>query len=210
MCGTQTRGKTTGATVGSCPLTRSLFVHAPPRARSSHECHIPDRVITVHHTRSTPSSSHTAHARVNTCTDVRHTPAGPNKLCAPLSFPLTLVLPFIRGQNNNNPSLTHPKPQFGLSMKECQKEFPDTSQTANQLPGWANDANSTFTGGKIDGSGTPARVRVPAAQCRRRASESRRSVAPFLPSSPLRRSCTENTCSCHPSSAMSSKIRATT
>lgn len=174
-----------------------------PRARSSHECHIPDRVITVHQTRSTPSPSRTAHThRCET-----HTSRSKQTLC--FSFSLTLVLSFIRGQNNK-PSLSHPKPQFGLSMTERQKEFPDTSQTAKQLSGWANMANLTF----IRAKSMPV-----AAECRRAfrsqelsvrvpASENRTPDA--LPHTVPAPEATENTCSCQTASAMSSEIRATT
>lgn len=44
-------GKTTGDKEREVALlNRSSFAHVP-RARSSHESHIPDRVITVHQTR---------------------------------------------------------------------------------------------------------------------------------------------------------------
>lgn len=176
-----------------------------PRARSSHECHIPDRVITVHQTRSTPSPSRTAHTHTYRCET--HTSRSEQTLCS--SFSLTLVLSFICGQNNK-PSLSHPKPQFGLSMTERQKEFPDTSQTSKQLPGWANVANLTFIGAKS----MPV-----AAECRRAFTSQELSVcvpAPenrtpdALPHTAPAPEATENTCSCQTSSALSSEIRVTT
>lgn len=84
---------------GSCPLNRSLLVHVP-RVRSSQETHIPDRVITVHKTRTALCRlSHThpvfpsKHTHSHTDTNIRHTPASQNKLCC-----FTLSLPFIHRQ----------------------------------------------------------------------------------------------------------------
>lgn len=148
--------------------------------------------------------SHSTHTHTHRCET--HTSRSEQTLC--FSFSLTLVRFFIRGQNNK-PSLSHPKPQFGLSMTERQKEFPDTSQTAKQLPGWANVANLTFIGAKSMPVAAECRaftsqelsVRVPASENR---------TPDALPHTVPAPEATENTCSCQTASAMSSEIWVTT
>lgn len=122
----------------------SLFARVP-RARSSHESHIPDRVITVHQTRSTTAHSYPIFPSKHTDTDVRNTTAGQNKLWFTLSFSLQLShihsIFYTQTKTDKKQTLSHTQTPFSLSMKECQKEFPDTSQMAKQWPMWAKVAN---------------------------------------------------------------------
>lgn len=159
----------------------------PHTGQSYHSTSHTLKPITVSH--STPTHTHRCEA---------HTSRFEQTLC--FSFFLSHTHSISFTQTKKQTASLALKTPFGLSVKECQKEFPDTSQTAKQLPVWENTANSVFTGGKIHTGGSSVvharprcSVRVPASE--NRTSDELPHTVPALKASE-RIMHTGTTCSC--------------